>query len=132
MGKKILIIDDAPAIAGKLKRFLELSGYEVFFKEDWAEAFEAVHRERPDLIILNTQFADVYGTRFFRMLTEVEELVKIPLIIKRAASQTYIPEERAVASFVDSYKPLELLKVVRKLLENKANLTDPTGRFTDE
>jgi DNA-binding response OmpR family regulator len=116
LGKKILIIDDTPPIAGKLKRFLELWDYEVFLSEDWADAFESVHRKKPDLIILNTQFADVYGTRYFRMLTEVEEFVKIPLIIKRAASQAYIPEEKAIASFVRAYNPLELLDVVKKTI----------------
>ena len=65
MGKKILIIDDNHDIVIKLKRFLDGKGYEVFAAEDWSKGFEGAYRKKPNLIILDTQFADEWGSRFF-------------------------------------------------------------------
>jgi len=116
LGKKILIIDDEQKTADKLKRLLVVNGYEVFWADDWAEGFEAVYRKKPDLIILDTRFPDGWGSRFFRMFTEVEELKKIPLIIKRGNLQSYIAEKKAVASFIIPYNPLELIDTVKKTI----------------
>ena len=112
MKNKILIIDDNHDIADKLKRFLGENGYEAFVTADWAEGFETVYRNKPDLIILDMQFADEWGSRFFRMFTEVEEFKKTPLIIKTGKSRTHIPEKKAVASFTKPYDLFRLLETV--------------------
>jgi len=116
MGKKILIIDDNHDTASKLKRFLDGNGYEAFAAEDWSEGFEAAYRKKPDLIILDTQFADEWGSRFFRMFTEVKEFKKTPLIVKKGKSQNHIPGEKAVASFTKPYDLFGLLEAVKNIL----------------
>ena len=116
MGKRILIIDDNQDIASKLKQFLDGNGYEAFVAEDWAEGFEAAYRKKPDLIILDTQFADDWGSRFFRMFTEVEEFKKTPLIVKRGKSQSHIPKKKAVALFTKPYDLFRLLEAVKNTI----------------
>ena len=113
MGKKILIIDDNHDIAVKLQRFLDSNGYVTYVAEDWSEGFEAAYRKKPDLIILDTQFADEWGSRFFRMFTEVEEFKKIPLIIKKGKSQSHLPGKKAVVSFTKPYDISSLLQAVK-------------------
>jgi len=116
MAKKILIIDNNMKIAGMLAEFLGRHGYDTCSASDGVEGFEAVHKEEPDLIILDLQLADEWGSRFFRMFTEVEEFKKIPLIVKSGRRETYIPVARAVASFLKPFNLLELLDVINKTI----------------
>lgn len=117
MAKKILIIDDNEKIVGKLTGFLSRHGYDTCSACDGVEGFEAVHREEPDLIILDLQLRDGWGSRFFRMFTEIEAFKRIPLIVKSGRKDTYIPTERAVAAFLKPFNLLELLEVIDKTLE---------------
>ncbi len=81
---------------------------------DGVEGFEAVHKEKPNLIILDLQLADEWGSRFFRMFTEVEEFKKIPLIVKSGRAGTFVATDKAVASFDKPYDPFDILRVVRE------------------
>lgn len=114
MGKKILILDDNERVAGMISQVLGRHGYDTCLAFDGAEGFEAVHREKPDLIILELQFCGPWGSRFFRMLTEVDAFKRIPLIVKSRGGDTYIPMERATASFLKPFNLLELLDVIDK------------------
>lgn len=116
MAKKILIIDDNERIVGMLAEFLGRHGYETCFATDGAEGFEAVHTESPDLIILDLELRDAWGSRFFRMFTEEEAFKRIPLIVKSGRKDTYIPVEKAVAGFLKPFNLLDLLDVIEKTI----------------
>jgi DNA-binding response OmpR family regulator len=116
MSKKVLIIDDNPRVIEILTEFLSRHGYDTCSASDGAEGFEAVHKEEPDLIILDLQLRDEWGARFFRMFTEVEAFKQIPLIVKSGREDTYIPLERAVAAFLKPFNLLELLDVINKTI----------------
>ena len=116
MAKKILIIDDNEKIVGMLAEFLGRHGYDTCCASDGVEGFEMVHKEAPDLIILDLQLRDGWGSRFFRMFTEEEGFKHVPLIVKSGRQDTYIPVEKAVAAFVKPFNVLELLDVVEKTI----------------
>ena len=116
MAKKILIIDDNEKSVGMLAEFLGRHGYETCSASDGAEGFEAVHTEAPDLIILDLQLRNEWGSRFFRMFTEEEAFKKIPLIVKSGRKDTYIPVEKAIAAFLKPFNVLDLLDVIQKTI----------------
>ena len=68
---KILIADDEPGIRRMIGILLEEEGYEVKAVENGSEAIDALHRFRPDLVLLDQQMP---------VLTGVETLEKIKLL----------------------------------------------------
>jgi len=116
VSKKILIIDDYEPNLKLLEKFLNLHGYETCTAKDSVEGFEAIHKESPGLIILDMKLDDAWGSRFFRMLTEVDEFKEIPLIIKSGIAETYVPVEKALAFFISPFNPFDLLEVIKKAI----------------
>lgn len=51
--KRILVVDDEPAIQRILRRNLIASGYDVQVAEDGKQALEIIHTHEPDLILLD-------------------------------------------------------------------------------
>jgi DNA-binding NarL/FixJ family response regulator len=58
----ILIVDDHPSFRATARAILEADGFEVVGEaEDGASALEAVHRLRPDVVLLDVQLPDMDG-----------------------------------------------------------------------
>ena len=51
--KKILIVEDVGALAKALKRYLEMSGYEVFTAATEEEALSLLDKQKPDLVTMD-------------------------------------------------------------------------------
>jgi len=58
----ILIVDDHPSFRATARAILEADGFEVVGEaEDGTSALEAVHRLRPDVVLLDVQLPDMDG-----------------------------------------------------------------------
>jgi DNA-binding NarL/FixJ family response regulator len=58
----ILIVDDHPSFRATARAILEADGFEVVGEaEDGTSALEAVHRLRPDILLLDVQLPDMDG-----------------------------------------------------------------------
>ncbi|MBU2958124.1 diguanylate cyclase [Paracoccus sp. 1_MG-2023] len=75
----ILIIDDDPANIEICSAALE-EEYEVCFALSAAQALEAVHEVRPDLILLDVVMPDMDGYELCRALKDDRQLADIPVI----------------------------------------------------
>lgn len=53
MGQKILIADDEPNILISLEFLMKREGYDVVLARDGQAALDAIHRERPALVLLD-------------------------------------------------------------------------------
>ena len=82
MGKrKILVIDDEPALHRLVQIILEVEGFEIVGMGNQEEAAEAVASGKPDLIILDIMMPEVDGFEILRMLKGDEETRDIPVIV---------------------------------------------------
>jgi two-component system, OmpR family, KDP operon response regulator KdpE len=79
--KKILIVDDDPAILRLLSTNLKARGYEVLTASNGEESLEAVQRDFIDLIILDLMMPKLDGVEVCR---RVREWSSIPIIILSA------------------------------------------------
>jgi DNA-binding response OmpR family regulator len=80
-GKKVLVIDDEPAMHQLLKVILEGDGFELVGPEEQGEAGNSVKGKRPDLIILDIMMPEVDGFEILEGLKRDEETRRIPVII---------------------------------------------------
>ena len=59
---KVLIVDDHPSFRASARRMLEAEGYDVVAEAGTgAEALQAAHTWRPELVILDVHLPDVQG-----------------------------------------------------------------------
>ena len=85
MTKRILVVDDEPALTRMVKLILERTGkYEVRTENQGTMAIAAAKEFNPDLIFLDVMMPDMGGDDIAALLKEDEELSKIELIFLTA------------------------------------------------
>ena len=83
--KRILIVEDEPALA-KLTSFrLKSAGYEVIIAVDGRQGLKMAGKERPDLIVLDLELPVMDGYEVCRRLKDNESLKDIPVVILTAS-----------------------------------------------
>ncbi len=116
MAKKIMCVDDEPAVVEYLVDILEDNGYETCFAHDGKQAWEVVQEQRPDLITLDLDMSREWGTRFYRRLSQHPELKKIPIVIISGLSGNKYAVKDAVAVVDKPFTPEKVLEVVNTAL----------------
>ena len=84
MKKKILIIEDEPAIVELLQMVLLREGYEIHACQSGRDAIAAIKQVGPHLIILDVMLPGLDGASIVRIMHEDEFLCSIPVIITSA------------------------------------------------
>ncbi len=118
-GKRILVIDDEPAIHKLLRVILEHEGFQIIGLEQREGKMETVARGKPDLIILDIMMPEVDGFEILKMLKEDEETRDIPVLVLTVRSLRE-DREKAAALGADLYmtkpfQPAELVEAVKTL-----------------
>jgi DNA-binding response OmpR family regulator len=85
MKKRILVVDDEPALTRMVKLNLERTGnYEVRTENQGGMAVQAAREFKPDLIFLDVMMPDMSGDEVSAQLREDEELSNIKYIFMTA------------------------------------------------
>jgi len=85
MKKRILVVDDEPALTRMVKLILEKTGkYEVRTENKGTMAITAAKEFNPDLIFLDVMMPDMCGDEIAALLKEDEVLSKIKFIFMTA------------------------------------------------
>lgn len=85
--KKILVIEDNPAVNENLCEILELSGYEVVSAPDGKKGVQAASNNQPDLILCDVMMPHLDGFGVLNILSQNERTAHIPLIFLTAKSE---------------------------------------------
>lgn len=80
-GRKILIVDDDPAVHDVLRITLAKEGYRLLHAYDGTEALELVREHRPDVITLDVMMPRVDGWSVLSELKSDPKLARIPVIM---------------------------------------------------
>ncbi|MEW6671222.1 MAG: DVU0259 family response regulator domain-containing protein [Thermodesulfobacteriota bacterium] len=115
MAKKILVVDDDPVIVKYLVTLFADNGYETCTASDGVAAFEALKKEKPDLITLDLQMPEEWGSRFYRRLTKEKDLKKTPVIIISGIAGQHAAKD-AVAYLSKPFDPDKLLGIVKSTI----------------
>ncbi|MBN2184787.1 MAG: response regulator [Candidatus Krumholzibacteriota bacterium] len=118
---KILVADDEEHIRRILQFQLEKYGFEVRTAENGEIALEMVHRERPDLLILDLMMPKVDGFEVCRKLRSNFQTAQIPIIMLTAKSDLSDKikglSDGANDYLIKPYSNEELILRVRNVLE---------------
>lgn len=112
----ILIVDDAPANLGVLRKMMVQQGYQTFVANSGERAISIARRVHPDLILLDVVMPGMDGLETCRRLKEHPSTQRIPVIFMSARTDT----DDVVAGFdigaVDYIsKPLRMAEVCARV-----------------
>ncbi len=118
--KRILMVEDEPALA-KLTAFrLKTAGYEVLVATDGSQGLKMAGKERPDLILLDLELPVMDGYKVCRRLKDNESLKDIPVVILTASVDSITEKAEQIGAddyLTKPYEPQDLLLKIKKFLE---------------
>ena len=128
LGKRILIIEDEPAIREMVGLALGRAGYEMAEAADATEANSAIADHRPDLILLDWMLPGVSGIDLARRLKKDDLTREIPIIMLTARGEE-TDKVRGLEVGADDYvtkpfSPRELVARIKAVLCRAAPHTD--------
>ena len=126
MKSRILVIDDEPAIRDSLRMILEYEDYQFVGAASGQEALDVLHRERPDVVLLDIKMPGVDGMEVLRKLRAIDETLPVIMISGHGTTATAVEAIRSGAiDFLD--KPLSSERVIvtlRNVLRQSALTTE--------
>jgi signal transduction histidine kinase len=120
---EILIVEDSPTQAERLKYILEQNRYRFQTARNGREAFEAIVARRPTLVISDVVMPEMDGFELCRLVKQDERLKTIPLILLTSLSDP-VDVVRGLESGADNFifKPYDeryLLSRIASILANQ-------------
>ncbi|MYF35302.1 MAG: response regulator, partial [Synechococcus sp. SB0678_bin_12] len=79
--KRLLVVDDEPAVRRILETRLRMAGYAVILAADGEEALSRFYREQPDLVVLDVMLPKLDG---FGVCRQIRAESTVPVIIVSA------------------------------------------------
>ena len=118
-GRKIMVVDDEPAIRDLIVAVLEDEGYAVVAATSGRRALELIESERPDLVIMDIMMPEMDGREAYRRLRELPELAHVPVVMMSAASSPDQLSPRVAAFLAKPFDLDDLLETIVDVLEGQ-------------
>ena len=83
--RKVLVVDDEPAIRDLILAVLEDEGYVAFGASSGPQALALVSAEQPDLVLLDIMMPEMDGREAYRRLREMPTAAGLPVVMMSAA-----------------------------------------------
>ncbi|AGF77112.1 signal transduction histidine kinase [Desulfocapsa sulfexigens DSM 10523] len=104
-GKKVLLVEDDNTLSQVLKNFIMADDIEFLRASTGAQALTILRESTPDCVILDLGLPDMGGEELLRIINDVEELQKIPIIVY--TGQDLTSQQKAL---LDQYSRTTILK----------------------
>ncbi len=119
--RKLLVVDDEPALRFLVSSALEDEGYILLEAEDGLAALDIVAKEKPDLIILDVMMPGLSGYEVCARLKQAPATsdIKIILLTAKGQEQDRRQSQQAGADYYlrKPFSPLQLIEIVENLLQ---------------
>jgi two-component system response regulator VicR len=122
--KRILCIEDEQEMIDLIRLILTRRGFEVLGANGGKLGLEAIHTEKPDLVLLDLMMPDMDGWEVYQQMKADEATRDIPVIIVTAKAQSIDKVLGLHIAKVDDYiakpfSPQELMNSVDAVLARK-------------
>lgn len=77
--KKILVVDDAPAVCKVLVKFLTKKGYQASSTLNGEEALKKVKQDKPHVVLLDIRMPEMDGIEVLKRIKEIDK--KVPIVV---------------------------------------------------
>ena len=116
MSGRVLVADDDRDIARFVELNLSLEGFEVEVVHDGEAALEAVHREQPDLVLLDVMMPLLDGVEVLRRLRADAATAALPVVLLTAKSMS-ADKVVGLTAGADDYivKPFDTLELIARV-----------------
>jgi len=121
MSKMVLLIEDEPNIIEAINFLLKRDGWDVKTHANGHDALDAIHRNKPDLIVLDVMLPGKSGYEILRDLRTEEDNRALPVLMLTARGQD---KDRDLATQLGAtrfmtkpFSNAELLSVVRAMMD---------------
>jgi DNA-binding response OmpR family regulator len=118
--RKILIAEDERDILDLIMFTLQFGGYDVVPTSNGEDALEMVHKEQPDLILLDVRMPRMSGYEVCKQIKAEDDTRNIPVVFLSAKGQevevTTGYEMGAVDYILKPFAPNELLERLDNIL----------------
>ena len=115
MAKKILVVDDDPVVVKYLVTLFTDNGYDVVSASSGKEALERLKTTLPDLITLDLEMPEEWGSKVYRKLSKDDTLKNIPIIVISGMAGRHAVQ-KAVAYLPKPFDADKLLGIVKKTI----------------
>lgn len=114
--KKIIVVDDSPAILDSVKLMLNMEGFEVSNYERGSDMFNSLLETstKPDVILMDMWLSGEDGRDICKMIKQHQEFKNVPVVImsaSRGLGDSAI--ESGAIDFIP--KPFDLGEIVEKI-----------------
>ncbi len=121
VAKRVVCIEDEPEMIDLVRLILGRKGFDVIGANGGIEGLETVHRERPDLVLLDLMMPDMDGWEVYQQMKADDDLRNIPVVVVTAKAQSIDKVLGLHIAKVDDYitkpfSPQELLESVEKII----------------
>ena len=87
--KKVLLVDDAPAMRKVGAKFLSALGLEVVTAQDGFDALDVIRREEPDACFIDVDMPNLDGLRLVSILRSNREFGNRPIAMLTSATTAF-------------------------------------------
>jgi DNA-binding response OmpR family regulator len=132
--KTILVVDDEPKIVALARDYLEHAGFEVLTAGDGRAALEVVHRQQPDLVVLDLGLPHVDGLDVTREIRRGSMLPIVMLTARDGEIDKLLGLELGADDYLTKpFSPRELVARVKAVLRRTETAATPaeTIRVSD-
>ena len=121
MSQRILLCDDEVHIIRAAEIKLTRAGYDVECAYDGQEGWEAIQRQRPDILITDCQMPRLDGFGLVERVRQTPELIDLPILMLTAKGFEIAHRDAAehwgiMAILAKPFSPRQLLKYVEEVL----------------
>ena len=123
MTKRILLCDDEIHILRAAEFKLKKAGYDVCIASDGQAAWEAIQRQKPDILITDCQMPQLDGLGLIQKVRDNPDTADLPIFMLTAKGFELSSEEltekwNVMAVIAKPFSPRELLQRVEAVLRN--------------
>jgi len=121
MKNKVLLCDDEKHILRAAEIKLTRCGYQVECAIDGQEAWEAIQRNLPDILVTDLQMPRVDGLELCRRVRENDETRHLPILMLTAkgfeqSHREMVSQFEVIAIIAKPFSPRDLAQTVEKVL----------------
>ena len=81
MTKRILVVDDMPAVREPIAASLRMAGYRTDLAADGRQALEVMRAQRPDLVLLDVAMPGMDGLAVLEAMRAFPETASVPVVL---------------------------------------------------